>query len=215
MFDKSIISGDWHGTECCMSEISPKVEEFRERVRAKYPRRKEPNFRIPWYVLVVNMLLIAYILFIYGRKPAEDESGTTLQFNGAEYHLLVVREAGSDEKIASLTVRNLINTKNNLVFVNAIASLEFYHGKKLVASEKIGDGINSMAFNPGEFRTFVVSIPQGKLIEYAKSRNDLSARKKRSLISMEPDYVPFSARLTIHLRMPVASIFEYRVYGVK
>ncbi len=198
-----------------MAEISPKVEEFRERIRSKYPRRKEPNFRIPWYVLVVNMLLIAYILFIYGRKPSDDESGTTLQYDGAEYHLSIVREAGSDEKIASLTVRNLLNDKNTLVFANAIASLEFYHGKNLVDSEKIGDGITTMVLNPGEFRTFVVPIPLGKLIEWAKNLNGSSARKKRSLISVEPDYVPLSAWLTIHSRIPVTSIFEYRVYGGK
>lgn len=215
MFDKCFIPGDRHGTEHCMAEISPKVEEFKERVRSKYPRRKEPNFRIPWYVLVVNMLLIAYILFIYGRRPAEDESGTILQYSGAEYHLSIIRDTGTGEKIASLTVRNLLNGNNSLAFETHLASLEFYHGKNLVASEKIGDGINILAFKSGEIRTFVVPLPLGKLVEYAQSRNNTSARKKRSLITVEPDYFPFSARLTIHLRVPVASIFEYRVYGVK
>ncbi len=201
--------------EDCMAEISPKVEEFKERVRSKYPHRQEPNFRIPWYVLVVNMLLIAYILFIYGRKPSDDESGTTLWYGGAEYHLSIIQDTGSTEKIASLTVRNLMNGNNVLTFDSYLASLDFYHGKYPVASEKVGDGISILAFNAGELKTFVVSIPMGTLIKYAKSRNDASARKRRSLLSMEPDYFSYSARLTIHSRVPVTSIFEFKVFGVK
>jgi hypothetical protein len=198
-----------------MPEISHKVEEFRERVRSKYPQRKEPNFRIPWYVLVVNMLLIAYILFIYGRRPTDDECGTIIHYGGAEYQLAILSDASTGEKIASLTIRNLINARNTLTFRNNPANIEFYHGKTLVASEKIGDGITSLVFDTGEIRTFIVPIPLQKLAEYAKTNRDRTAKKRRSLITLEPEYFPFSARLTIYTASPVVSIFDYKLFGVK
>lgn len=198
-----------------MPEISPKVEEFKERVRSRYPRRKEPNFRIPWYVLVVNMLLIAYILFIYGRRPSDDEPGTTIIYGGAEYRLSIVRDASSGEKIAALTVRNIIEGNNTLSYEHAVATIEFIHGKKSVIAEKIGDGITHITFSAGEVRTFIVPLAIDRLFEYAKTNKDTSSTRKRSLISLEAEYFPYSARLTIHTALPVMSIFEYRLYGVR
>lgn len=196
-------------------EISPKVEEFKERIRAKYPRRKEPNFRIPWYVLVVNMLLIAYILYIYGQKPSDEPYSTTLQYEGVEYHLSIIKDTTSGEKIAHLTVRNLHKSDVTILFNNRIASLEFCHGKNVVDRGEFGQGINSLVVGNGEMKTFVMPISLNALFEYAKKTDHAIVNKRKSLFTVEHSYFPFTARFTIHTRVPVITIFEYRIYEVK
>ncbi|MCX7679625.1 MAG: hypothetical protein N2316_10460 [Spirochaetes bacterium] len=198
-----------------MQEISPKVEEFKRRVREKYPRRSEPNFRIPWYILVVNMLLIAYILYIYTRRQSDDPYQVTLQYGGAEYHLSIIRDVTTGDKIASLAVRNLMNNYLSLRFDPYLASLEFYHGKKMISSEKIGDGITSLVCGKGESRTFTIPVPLHKLIEYARRENEKSGKRKKSLITVEPNYFSYTVRLIVHTGIPVATIFEYRIYDEK
>jgi len=199
-----------------MHETSEKVEEFRERVRSKYPRQKENNFRIPWYVLVVNALLIVYILFMFSRREERDnQEGAVILYRNVEYRLTFVRDRTSGESLAALSLRARGEGRVSTRFREALASIEFYQGGRRVAGEKIGGGVTMLDLSSGETRTYVAPVPVEDIRSYSRTPGAAMTPAKRSLVSLEARHMPLTALLTINTDEAVATMFDYRFYEVE
>ncbi len=198
-----------------MKETSEKVEEFKARVRSKYPRQKEHSFKIPWYVLVVNMLLIVYILFVFSRREErESQGGTAILYRNIEYRLSFIKDRTTGESLAALSLRSQGPGRLTMRYREALGTLEFYQGKSRVAVEKIGGGVNMITLEPGETRTYTATVPVNDIRTFSQAPCAVMVPAKRSLVSLEARHLPLTARLIINTDDAVASIFDYRFYEV-
>jgi hypothetical protein len=199
-----------------MAETSDKLEEFKERVRSRYPHsRPQGRLGVPWYILVVNVLLIGYILFIYGRQSTRDEAaGAMIQYRNIEYRLTIIKERDSGERMITVATRALGQGSVTARYAGPVATVEFRHGNSAIASVNLGEGAGTLAFKGGEMKTFVESYPLLPLVKYAAANPGSLQPKKKSLISTEARHLPMSLMLTVHTDDPVSTSVDYKFYEV-
>ena len=199
-----------------MSETSAKLEEFKERVRSRNPgNTPQSRFRIPWYILIINILLIAYIIFVFSRRgDQENRRETLIEYGGTEYHFIISRDTDGNDYLFTLTTRSITEKTIRLDFNQSMAEIGLYRGTTKLTSIELGRGVKDLELRQSEMRSFTGRIPGSTIRIIAAENQGLAEPVRRSLVMAEERHIPVIVRLTINTKSPVSTVFNFKLYGV-
>ena len=200
-----------------MPETSIKLEEFKERMRSRHNRNSpQSRFRIPWYILIVNILLIAYIIFSFNRRgDQETRKEALIEYGGVEYHFVISQETDGNDYILTLATKSLLEKTILLGFQESVAAVGLYRGERELSRIEMGRGVNKVELRHAEMRSYTGRIPGSTVREIAADNSDMIQPVRRSLVMTDERHIPVTVKLTINTKPSISTIFNFKLYGIK
>lgn len=175
-------------------------QDLLERIRSgEINTASRKKRKISRFILLADVILVVFLL-IYFTSGSNDDSYLTssFQFGNNSVRFSAKRDQDKARWHFSLAFKNLGNYATTITFRESIALLSLQLDRNTIMEKSVGRGTTRLILEPGEIRTFVVSISCKDLDKLARNHRDSVVTHRRTLIRTARDYLPLSVKISLN-----------------
>jgi len=194
-------------------------ERFREKVAARFDGsgnpRKPKRVRPGHYIFIINIIVIAVLVFFVYHQKSDYELYKTIPFKTEQcnFRFSIATESNLENYAVTLTIEPKTEQLTNLLFNRNIAEIDFIYNNKNVLSIPLGRNITELELQ--DVQTFVVPVNMKKLNNHILERGDYKPKKRKHLFDFEGTSVMVKARLTLNTPEEITQTIEFRTGNLK
>ncbi len=190
-------------------KIRDRIERYKQGLPSEETSKKRKLSRT---LIFVNLMLLVVMIFVF-KRPAERAYHTaTVEFDGVQYRLSMVRDTRDGGYRAALSVESSPGAVKTIDFARPLAVLSIIYEDSELDRIEFGDSAARLVLHPGETRSFIRRIPETRLREFRKEHPEALVPPRRTIFSREQS-IPLKARLTINTAGKISTTlnFNYEV----